>query len=65
MEIILSEAHPGDCVVLMPMVSSVILSLYLGKSSWASETAQWVKEFAAKPDNLSSIPRTHVVEGEL
>lgn len=37
-EIILSEAHPGDFVVLMPMVSSVILSLYLGKSSWASET---------------------------
>lgn len=52
-------------MVLLPMVSSVILSLYLGKSSWASETVHWVKEFAAKSDNLSSIPRTHVVEGEL
>ena len=27
--------------------------------------AQWVKALAAKPDDLSSILRTHVVEGKL
>jgi hypothetical protein len=26
--------------------------------------AQWGKVLAAKPDNLSSIPRTHIVERE-
>lgn len=25
---------------------------------------QWVEVIAAKPEDLSSIPRTHVVEGE-
>ena len=28
------------------------------------ETAHWVKELAAKPRDLRSIPGTHMVEGE-
>jgi len=31
---------------------------------WADERAQMVKELAAKPSNLSSIPGTYVMEGE-
>lgn len=27
-------------------------------------TGLWVKTLAAKPDNLSWLPRTHVVEGD-
>lgn len=27
--------------------------------------AQWAKVIAAKPDDQSSIPRTHLVDGEL
>ena len=34
------------------------------KSVWASEMAQQVKVLASKPDNLSSIPETSVMEGE-
>lgn len=30
----------------------------------ASKMAQWVGALAAKPDYLSSVPRTHTVEGE-
>jgi hypothetical protein len=30
----------------------------------ASERVQWVKRLAAKPANFTSIPGTHVVEGE-
>ena len=30
----------------------------------AGEMSQWVKVLAAEKDNLSSVPRTHVVEGE-
>lgn len=30
-------------------------------SSWAGEVAQGVKELAAKPKGLSSIPRTYTV----
>ena len=35
-------------------------------SDWggAGEPAQWVEMFAAKPGDLSSAPRTHVVKGE-
>lgn len=29
----------------------------------ADNMAQWVKIFAAKPDDLCSIPRTHKLEG--
>lgn len=28
------------------------------------ELAQWVKVPAARPDDLSSVPRTHMVDGE-
>jgi hypothetical protein len=31
---------------------------------WAGEMARWVKEPVAKADDLSLIPRTHMVEGE-
>jgi hypothetical protein len=31
--------------------------------SWVSEMAQCRKAIAAKPDNLSSIPGSHMVEG--
>lgn len=31
---------------------------------WAGETVQQVKALTSKPDNLSSIPSTHLVEGE-
>lgn len=34
------------------------------KNEGSGKMAQWVKILAAKPDNLSSIPGTHVVEGE-
>jgi hypothetical protein len=34
------------------------------KQTRAGEMAQWVKALAAKPDNLNSIPRTHMMEGE-
>jgi len=30
----------------------------------SGEKAQWVKVLATKPDDLSSIPGTHMVEGE-
>lgn len=30
----------------------------------AREMAQWIKAFSIKPGDLSSIPRTHMVEGE-
>lgn len=30
----------------------------------ADELAQWVKAPAARPDNLSSVPRAHMVAGE-
>lgn len=30
----------------------------------ASDMVQWLKMLAAEPDSLSSIPGTHVVEGE-
>lgn len=33
-------------------------------SPWASETVQWIKVTAAKPGDLGSILRTHMVEGE-
>lgn len=33
------------------------------QKSWKSNMAQWVKEFAIKPDNQSWTPRTHM-EGE-
>jgi len=38
--------------------------LALEKSSWAGERAYWVKGLAAKSEDLSSIPRNHVVERE-
>lgn len=31
---------------------------------WLSEMAQWIEVPAAKPDKLSSIHRTHMLEGE-
>lgn len=31
---------------------------------WAGEMEQWIKELAAKSDDLSSLPWTHVVEEE-
>lgn len=38
---------------------------HLNKIRWrASKMAQLVKELATKPENLSSIPRTHLVEKE-
>lgn len=30
----------------------------------ANEKVQWVKMFAAKPDDVSAILRIHIVEGE-
>jgi hypothetical protein len=47
--------------------SSGLADLRVGRDdrsfSWASEMAQQVKVLAAKPDNLSSILRTHMVGG--
>ena len=34
------------------------------KVVWASEMAQLIESLATKPGDLSSIPRTHVEEGE-
>ena len=31
---------------------------------WVTGMVQWTRELAAKPNDLSSIPGTHVVEGE-
>jgi hypothetical protein len=31
---------------------------------WAYEMSQQVKGLAAQPENLSSIPKTHLVEGK-
>lgn len=33
--------------------------------SWANKIAQFLSEVAAKPEDLSSMPRAHVVEGEI
>lgn len=35
------------------------------RETWAGEMAKWVTAGAAKCDNLSSVPRTHTVGGEL
>lgn len=32
---------------------------------WANEMAQWAEVIAAKSDDLSSTPRTHMVEGKI
>lgn len=34
------------------------------KESGASEVAQWIKGLATKPEDLSSIPGSHIEEGE-
>lgn len=33
-------------------------------NSWVVKTAQWAKVSMAKPDNPSSIPWSHMVQGE-
>lgn len=38
--------------------------MYLKSHYWANEMAQWVKAFAAIPENLSLIPGTHMAETE-
>lgn len=48
-----------------PLASTCALSKAQSlESSGAHEVVQWVKGSAAKPDDLSSIPRNPVVEGE-
>lgn len=50
-------------------LDTAILNLHLhlpvGKAGGASEIAQWEKVFAYKPDDPSSIPRSHKAAGEL
>lgn len=42
----------------------VYKSCKLSGQALAKEMAQEIKALVAKPDNLSSTPRTHTVEGE-
>lgn len=44
-------------------VSQMYLIYTLKKWLWAGKMAQWVKSLAAKPDDLSSTPTTHMVDG--
>lgn len=48
---------------LLTKISFIFSNLYYKACRPASKTGQWVKPLAAKPDELSSIPRTQV-EGE-
>lgn len=47
-----------------PGVSRELLKNKTKRGPWAGETAPWVTALAAKPDDLNSIPSTHVVEEE-
>lgn len=40
------------------------MGLHLEEGGGDNEMAQWVKVLASKPVDLSSIPKTHAVEGE-
>lgn len=46
------------------MTPSSVLSFLKSKLE-TSKMAQWVKVLVAKPDNLSSVSGTHVVEGKI
>jgi hypothetical protein len=38
--------------------------MLLKNRKWAGGTAQWVKAFITKLDNLGSVSRTHMMEAE-
>lgn len=69
--ILYQEAHRVDCPItgdvdfdhLIKVVSNRFVP-YLLNIFQATEMAQWVKEAAARPDNLISITRSHIVEEE-
>lgn len=64
---LLSEAFQGTaCKVHQRSVSSncTVLSSNENRQCWASQMAQPVRALTTNSDNLSSISRTHVVEGE-
>lgn len=69
--ILSQEAHRVDCPItgdvdfdhLIKVVSNRFVP-YQFSIFQATEMAQWVKEAAARPDNLISITRSHIVEGE-
>lgn len=51
--------------LLLPDLTAVLCAIK-GSTAGTSEMAQWMNALAAKPYNLSSIPRSHLkVEGEL
>lgn len=46
------------------LARAVVLSTLKQKNVGPGEVAQWIKAFAAKPADVSSVPRTHVLDGE-
>lgn len=63
-----SRCPPGKCGDCLSPVETLVLSLWywcwgLNMTMWAQEVAQQV-EIAAKPDDPSSSPGIHMVEGE-
>jgi hypothetical protein len=53
------------CSVLLHALSKVFTSsLYFKIVHQARKIAQWVKMFVSKPDAYSSVPVSHIMEGE-
>lgn len=51
------------CITKYPFSKTIHKNHRLKKLElWASEMAQWVRALAAKPNNLSQIPRTHLLK---
>lgn len=64
-----AQSHRGP-----PASASLVLGLeahttmpalfFFEEGLWADDMPQWVKAFATKPDDLSLVLRTHMVQGE-
>ena len=60
-----THAHnPGTTPPTPEKVFLKQMGQYKNGLNWASEMAQWIKVFVAKPENLSLIPEFHSMEGE-
>lgn len=60
-----STLHIRNCSILFkPGILMLTVNYSLAATPGSRKAAQLIKELATKPDDMSLISRTHVVEGE-
>lgn len=55
---------PGFALIPLLIIKDILTFKHRSKKGWSTEMTHWVKVFGTRTENLSSVLRTNMAEGE-